>query len=773
MSNAMPGVRRNFCQWDPATEWDVEYGQDIGIWVPDEDGDWVINAFQGEAVELGVWKWHQGNYARPGGVVVYGIYYQNNGSVPAENVQIVDTLPLYATYANDTGGFPATIGAGNVLTWDLGTVDPEQSGYIWVTLNVAAEAPEGQGVIEENCLAISSSTTPDLDPDNDQDCAGPVDVWPDEVELSIEKWAHPGDPTPGQPFRYDLQWCNHRGAAAGPVMMTDTLPAEVTFVGWREEQDWQQLWSEVSFDGSELVLYAPGLPGDQCERVEIYVELPPTTLFDTPLVNTVALEVEGDVDPSNNWFRHDNAQASPPRYDLNVNKRFHNGVIVPGGNINYIIGYRNHGNTASNVTVTETIPAGLTFTGAWWGGGQEGEGEPLPDPIVSGDQLIWHLDETPIDGGRWFHVEMDIDDQAEPGTEFGNCVEIAGDGPDDQPEDNVACETVTINPPGANLAVTKRHEWHNGDARLSYEVTLFNLGDEPVFGLVLTDTFPDGTAASNWPNWDHWSGHVDVIDETSNNQWIFILEEVQPGDMSRFYFDVDLDNPGQPVRWYTNIVEVPVLPDETDPDDNYYEDVAFSGGEVRRVEFWLSDDGGSSMWGEAAPGYTVWITTAHDVYSTWADPDCGGCWGVDDTGLIEPGDVVELTAGDGIIPVVVTIPDPLSAEIDTSSGEVFGQIGGWNNQPLEVHGNWPDGYQEVAADGAGNYLAFYPDMPRGARGYIRFIDDIDFAEVIFHRPFSSLDLVLEVNYGHDWVEGNYEPGHTIWITVTESDETTV
>jgi len=26
---------------------------------------------------------------------------------------------------------------------------------------------------------------------------------------------------------------------------------------------------------------------------------------------------------------------------------------------------------------------------------------------------------------------------------------------------------------------------------------------------------------------------------------------------------------------------------------------------------------------------------------------------------------------------------------------------------------------------------------------------------------------FRVNYGHDWVEGNYEAGHTIWITVTE------
>jgi len=34
-------------------------------------------------------------------------------------------------------------------------------------------------------------------------------------------------------------------------------------------------------------------------------------------------------------------------------------------------------------------------------------------------------------------------------------------------------------------------------------------------------------------------------------------------------------------------------------------------------------------------------------------------------------------------------------------------------------------------------------------------------------------LDLRVNYGHDWVEAFYDAGHTVWITVTESDGVTV
>mgnify|MGYP001347534746 CR=1 FL=1 len=35
------------------------------------------------------------------------------------------------------------------------------------------------------------------------------------------------------------------------------------------------------------------------------------------------------------------------------------------------------------------------------------------------------------------------------------------------------------------------------------------------------------------------------------------------------------------------------------------------------------------------------------------------------------------------------------------------------------------------------------------------------------------ELGLRVNYGHDWIESFYEDGHTVWITVTESDQVTI
>jgi uncharacterized repeat protein (TIGR01451 family) len=189
-------------------------------------------------------------------------------------------------------------------------------------------------------------------------------------------------------------------------------------------------------------------------------------------------------------------------------------------------------------------------------------------------------------------------------------------------------------------------------------------------------------------------------------------------------------------------------------------------GELFRVEFWLNQNQESWMWGEAQPGSTVTITTPLTQVTAYANPQCGGCWNTG-VGELYPGDIVEVAAGAGQYPLTLTIPDPLTAYADAQLDQVWGQIGGWISRTVQVHGGWPDGYREVTSDPDGNYLATYPDVPPGGNGYIRFEEQIETTWVVYHRPFQDLTPVFQANYAHEWVEGSYEPGHTIWITLTD------
>ena len=162
-------------------------------------------------------------------------------------------------------------------------------------------------------------------------------------------------------------------------------------------------------------------------------------------------------------------------------------------------------------------------------------------------------------------------------------------------------------PPGPNLRVTKE-SWWNGDSQLGYRIYFYNLGDETVSNVWITDTLPTGTA---WDGW--WNLNFDqsrpITPSLNSDVLAWQFSELYPGDSGQIEFNANLDEPGVPLRWFTNTVEITLPANDTDPTDNAYEDVAFSGGEVRRAEMWLGTCTAPYV-GQSVPG-PVTITTAY------------------------------------------------------------------------------------------------------------------------------------------------------------------
>ena len=190
--------------------------------------------------------------------------------------------------------------------------------------------------------------------------------------------------------------------------------------------------------------------------------------------------------------------------------------------------------------------------------------------------------------------------------------------------------------------------------------------------------------------------------------------------------------------------------------------------EVCRVETWSNDGWDTGFWGAAEPGTVVTITAPRDTLTAYADPACDGCFNFNQSTVLYPGESFTVVAGAGTQPVVVTQPDPFAAHSDSWAGEVSGQLGGWSNRPVEIHPwGWND-MQTAQTDANGNFSASFTNMPNNAQGNIRFVDTSGNTSVIQHRPFHDLSLQIRANYIHEWVEGDYEPGHTVWITLTDA-----
>ena len=74
-------------------------------------------------------------------------------------------------------------------------------------------------------------------------------------------------------------------------------------------------------------------------------------------------------------------------------------------------------------------------------------------------------------------------------------------------------------------------------------------------------------------------------------------------------------------------------------------------------------------------------------------------------------------------------------------------------------------HQALTTNASGEYTATYDAIPPGAEGVAYFETMASYAEVTFRRYFRDMSLILQVNYDHDWIQGEYEIGHTVWLTV--------
>ena len=714
--------------------------------------------------DLGVGTWHmtEGSPAQPGGVALYGIVYSNQDAPdPATGVEIVDLLPPGTIYLNDTSGLPTDYNeAAGTVTWQVGTLEPGQNVIFWVTLGIEPGIVP-PAVIEPNHVEITP-TVEDVNLENNQGSSGPLDVIdPVAIDLDVSKNPEPGDPVPGEEFQYQIGWCNNSEVAAGPVTLIDTLPDGVHYQDWYLAQPWQSFWNLLSADDTQVVLEAPSVPGGWCQELFIVLQVDETIEISTTLTNTVEIHVADDVNPENDVQINSDAHVSPPRFDLGIQKGFNAGVLIPTGWAEYGINFWNQGNATANAFLTDTLPPPFVYQP----GSTHLNGELVADPVIDGQDLIWDLGPVPVNGGADLSFVVDILPDT-PYEEFGNCVTIGHGEDEDTPWDNESCVGVRIWPLGANLHVEKWSEY-NYD-HINYHFFAANLGSELVPGVVIIDTYPDGTEAAGDPIVPPHLQHKTQV-SSAPGEWIFEIIELEPGESGWFDFTVNiLDPPAKPAE-FRNVITIDSPLFDINPDDNYDEDLIVVP-EIDRVELFLEPDGQSSMWGEAVPGEQVRVTTplGGEFVTTAGIDECPFCWEIQDTGIVNEGDEITVESAAGTMPVVFTVPAPFTAQLDRAAGTVSGQIDHLDTELVEVRGWWEGGWQQTVTDGDGNYEVIYAEpIPPGAEGVTYFETVVNYAQVTFRRHFRDMSLLLQVNYDHDWIQGEYEVGHTVWLTVTK------
>jgi uncharacterized repeat protein (TIGR01451 family) len=159
----------------------------------------------------------------PGDDVRFRFLYENIGTGDATNVTIIDILPEELTY-NYSSIEPDSI-VGNIYTWNIGDVEAGTGGLIYMYIIVNEGLPDGLEIINPGTLDYADANGNPYEQMLDR-----AWLYVTAPVMSINKDADVNYADPGDTIIYTITYNNSGGGEATDVMITDTIPANTTFV---------------------------------------------------------------------------------------------------------------------------------------------------------------------------------------------------------------------------------------------------------------------------------------------------------------------------------------------------------------------------------------------------------------------------------------------------------------------------------------------------------------------------------------------------------------
>jgi uncharacterized repeat protein (TIGR01451 family) len=309
-------------------------------------------------VDLSVGKTHT-DPAVAGTTLDYTVTVGNAGPSDAvAPVSFTDTLPAGLTFESAAGGDWDCTAVGAEITCTSDTPIPADSSGVAVVLTVAIADDVSGEVVNTVMLAPRQN---DTDPGNDTD-DDPTQVSA-VADLSVVK-SHTGTASIGGTVAFTLQVHNAGPSQAGGIVVLDTLPTGLSYVadgsggaGWTCQAVPDSVPQQVS-----CALTDPVGPGGDASELNIVVSVDAGAY---PVATNEALVSSDADDPVTVNDSDSDPVDVEPLVNLTVTKS-HTGDLTVGSQAGYALTVTNAGPTADpgEVTVTDTLPAGLRFVSA-------------------------------------------------------------------------------------------------------------------------------------------------------------------------------------------------------------------------------------------------------------------------------------------------------------------------------------------------------------------------------------------------------------------------
>lgn len=312
------------------------------------------------SADLAISKGHTGNFTAGSNTNDFTIEVTNNGPSDASTFTMTDVLPAGMTYVNGTGTGVTCTNAGQTVTCSYGpTISAGQTVAITLTVEVDADLTGGSTL--NNSASVSSATP---DPDMSNNTGGPDTVTIDSsADLEITKTHSTPDFTAGNNESYNLAVKNNGPSDVTSFTISDSLASDLTYVS-ATGATCNAVAQDVTCTGGAIA------SGDTV-NVVLTVAVSASVVEGTSISNTATVATVApttDPDTSNNDSSVSTTVVDST--DLALTKS-HTGTFTAGDNAAYTVTVVNNGPSdtpTDDVTVTDTLPSGMTYVPAGSGG---------------------------------------------------------------------------------------------------------------------------------------------------------------------------------------------------------------------------------------------------------------------------------------------------------------------------------------------------------------------------------------------------------------------
>ena len=365
-------------------------------------------------------------------VYTFNVSHDTDSVSDANTVVVTDTIPagltgvvINAPTADSTNFDPGT----GLITVQYNVLPNGQTRNFTLTANIDEDAT---GVIS-NSASITSLGN-DLDPSNDTATASTT-LTP-SFDVVVSKSADDPNLIPGDTVVYTVTLTNSGPSTAPGVILTDVLPAGLTFVS-------ATLDGQAGVESGGTITF-PSVNIASGDVATATITMTVDTLTNGVLTNTASvqdLSSAGETNIANNTSTTDVTVVAEA--DLSLTKTVSAAASQIGGTLTYDITVSNAGpSAATNVVVTDTLPTGVTFVS---GTGPAGE-------VLSEVGGVVTANMASLASGASGNISITVSIDAGAPSSVSNTVAAVSDVGDSNPSNDSAVATTTVDPKTSSIS---------------------------------------------------------------------------------------------------------------------------------------------------------------------------------------------------------------------------------------------------------------------------------------------------------------------------------